>query len=205
MNELRKLLTLLESIEESTIGRVGPKVTLIDPSAPWVKRGMSTAGSMTMASNKAKKTEDPKALMDMLYKVTNKFTGGSHKPRLIYQQGTTSKRAGLVSYDPKTGQLEFKIGNPGSDRIYTTNISDVEYHGRVKSVYSPGAYYKFLVPDLDTLEPPRVMKKGTRGDASGATQAELRSKSELDRFNNPPPAVPEKPKSPWDILDKKKG
>jgi hypothetical protein len=179
-------------------GKVSPNVTQIDRSAPWTKKAMGIAANFTMMSNKVKKGEaQPKDLFDMLAKTSNNFTKvATHSPSLQIldkNQQFGNNYGIVVSYDPSSGNLEFRVKLPLDTKVYQTNISKFEYKGRGKSTNSSGANYTFFYPGQLSELPFRTVEKKKKETPQ----------SDLEKFNYPDPVVPEKPKSPWDILKKK--
>lgn len=148
-----------EPVDESRVGNVNVPVSTIDPSAPWIKKGMERAGEIT----KTIRSDIPdKEKFDFLYKgkVTRKGISVhlNVKPDVVHGMGPLDRinfSNPEAVYDPSTGEALFtRKTTDGMKKTFKVNSNNFVYTGREKSIYSSqSTVYKF-----ETSEKPVLVK-----------------------------------------------
>ena len=132
-------------LDELTYGRVGPSISTIDKTSPWIKKNMDIAADRTRSVNAAESVKDK---FEAIYAIARE----SNTTRV--QLGNFGKNS-VQSYDPSTGDLVLRSSTGSVIKLYSTNINSYEYVGRERSAGSATKKYIFK-----EINPPEEISSG---------------------------------------------
>jgi hypothetical protein len=192
-----------EILNELTYGKVGPSVSTIDRSAPWVQKNIKISSDRTRKFNELQTAAEK---LEFLYNETDGFTKNkSIKPVFLVK----NVRFPFKSFDPSTGKLVLKdpsVFGGKKSLTYTQDIADFEYDSRFKSASSSTVSYLFKTevegepnkednPNFDVANPQG--RKSADGKI-GKTSSDFKKRAN-DPFSEPAGDFARKANNPFGI------